>query len=140
MDEFIQLAVQQLGIKESGAKKATGGVLSLLKQHAPAADFQQLIAKLPGADALMNEAQGGGGGGGGVAAGVGGMLGSLNEMLGGKGGSALSVAALLEQSGLSADKLGGLVTMLAGFIEGKAGRGLLDKVLGSVPEIRKLIG
>ena len=133
MQEFIQMAVEQLGMKESGAKKATGGLLNLLKDNAPKGDFQELLGKLPGAQDVMKEASGGSGG-------LGGMLGSLGGMLGGKAGSALSVAALLEQSGLSTDKLGNFTSMFVGFLEGKAGKGLLDKVLANVPEIKKLIG
>lgn len=133
MQEFIDLAVKQLGMKESGAKKATGGLLNLIKDNVPKGDFQQLLGKLPGAEGLLKESGAGGGG-------VGGMLGSLGGMLGGKAGSALSVAGLLEQSGLSTDKLGNFASMFIGFIEGKAGRDLIDRVLANVPEIKKLIG
>ncbi|MCA9281115.1 MAG: DUF2780 domain-containing protein [Phycisphaeraceae bacterium] len=130
MQEFIQMAVEQLGMKESGAKKATGGLLNMIKDNAPKGDFQELLGKLPGAQEVMKDAGGGSGG----------MLGSLGGMLGGKAGSALSIASLLEQSGLSTDKLGKFASMFLGFVEGKAGKGLLDKVLANVPEIKKLIG
>lgn len=132
MQEFINQVVGQLGMSESGAKKATGGLLNLLKDNAPKDDFQQLLGKLPGAEGLLKESGAGGG--------IGGMLGSLGGMLGGKAGSALSVAGVLEQSGLSTDKLGGFASMFVNFIQGKAGRDLVDKALANVPEIKKLIG
>ena len=86
MQDFIQSVVQNLGVDQGTASKATGGALQLLKQHTDGADFSALLDKLPGAADLLKAApalSGGGEGGGGM---LGGMLGKAASALGGGGG------------------------------------------------------
>lgn len=56
MQEFIQSAVSQLGLNEDQAKSATGGLLNLLRNQGGGNEAQTLIAKLPGAEDLMQSA------------------------------------------------------------------------------------
>jgi hypothetical protein len=134
MDEFIQMAVQHLGISEDTARKATGGLLSFLQKHADSGSVQELFAKVPGAKELVQHApqQGGEGkGGGGM---LGGALGAASEKIGGAAG----LMGVLKQSGLDADKIGPFVNKFVQFVRDKAGPGVADKLLSSVPQLKKL--
>ena len=64
MQDFIQMAAQQLNIGEDSATSATAGVLGLLKEHGSAEDFSGLLSKVPGAESLLSDGGGGGMGGG----------------------------------------------------------------------------
>ena len=70
MQEFIESAVEKLGIEKSVAEKATGAVLGFIKSKMGDSDFGELAAKIPGATGLIEGAGGGeeSGGGGGLLA------------------------------------------------------------------------
>lgn len=130
MQEFIQMAAGQLGISEDSAKTATGGVLDLIKDQTTEGDFGQLAAEVPGLTDMLG--QGGGGG-------LGGLMGSAAGMLGGKAGAALGLMGVMKSAGLSTDQVGSFVPMLFQFLKGKAGEGLVAKVLSQVPELKELV-
>jgi hypothetical protein len=142
MQEFIQMAVKQLGINENQATAATGGILQMIQKHAAPADAKQLIGGLPGADALLQKApqvlgSSSGAGGGGM---LGGVLGKASSMLGGQAGGALGAMAMLQQSGLDMKKAGSLVSLFFNFAKGKLGADLIGRVLGKLPELAKIAG
>jgi hypothetical protein len=95
MQDFINSVTERLGIDEDQAKSAVGSVLAMLRKDGDA-DGGALLDKLPGANALADEAEGGGGGGG--------LLGKVTGMLGGLGGGAGGLAGLAS-TGLSTDKI-----------------------------------
>ncbi len=130
MQEFIQLAVSQLGISENSAKTATGGVLEMVKDQVSDEDFGKLAGAVPG----LSDMLGGGGGGG-----LGGLMGAASGMLGGKAGAAAGLLGMAKSSGLSMDQLGSFVPMLFGFLKGKAGDGVVTSILGQVPELKKFL-
>ena len=142
MQEFIQMAVKQLGISEGQASAATGGVLQLIQKHAAPADAQQLINGLPGAADLLQQAPQvvgsgtGGGGGGGM---LGGLMGKAATMVGGQGGAALGALAMFQQSGLDMSKAGGLASLFFNFAKTKVGPDVIGRVLGKLPELAKLV-
>jgi hypothetical protein len=136
MDEFIQMAVDKLGVNEDTARKATGGLLSFLQKHADSGVMQELFSKIPGAKELVQQApqQGGenkGGEGGGM---LGRAMGAVSEKLGGTAG----LMGVLKQSGLGTDKIGSFVNMFIQFVRDKAGSDVADKLLSSVPQLQKL--
>jgi hypothetical protein len=159
MQDFINMAVKQLGINEGQAKSATGGVLNMLQGQMGGGDFQKLAAMLPGAQDLMKGVAGGGesaGGGGGIAGALGGLLGGKSSgggggglgnlasmasgLLGGdKGGGVNQLLGLLGNSGLSGDKAGGFLKMFMDYVGGKGGGDLLKGVLGNA-DLAKLLG
>ena len=86
MEEFIKAAAVQLGIGEDKIKSATGGLLGMIKEHAGEGLASDIMNKLPGASALVNES-GGASGGGSVGGGMlGGLMSSASKMLGGNAG------------------------------------------------------
>ena len=63
MDELIGRLVADVGIDRTTAEKAVGIILDFLVKEGPADKVQPLLAKLPGAEALMQKAASEGGGG-----------------------------------------------------------------------------
>ena len=133
MQEFIQSAVSQLGINEDQAKSATGGLLNFLKNQGGGNEAQSLIAKLPGAEDVIqstgssSESSGTLGGGG--------MMGGLTSAMGQSGGA----LAALQDSGLSASQAGPFVKMLVDYARQKAGSEIVERVVDKVPAIKAMI-
>jgi hypothetical protein len=134
MQEFIQIAVKQLGISEDTATSATGAVLNLLNQKAGDEVTSGLMSKLPGAEALLSASSSGS-----SSAGSGGLLGGLGSMLGGKLGGAAGALAALQGSGLDSSQMGSFVTMLVEFVKQKAGTEVVDGLLEKVPDLKGLL-
>jgi hypothetical protein len=66
MDELIGRLVADIGIDRAATEKAVGIILDFLVKEGPPDKVQPLLAKLPGAEALIAKAAGDGGGMGGV--------------------------------------------------------------------------
>jgi hypothetical protein len=66
MDELIGRLVADVGVDRTAAETAVGIILDFLAKEGPADKKQLLVAKLPGAEALMQKATAEGGGMGGV--------------------------------------------------------------------------
>ncbi len=66
MDELIGRLVANLGVERATAETAVGIILAFLAKEGPPDKIQTLLAKLPGAEALMQKAPADGGGMGGV--------------------------------------------------------------------------
>jgi hypothetical protein len=134
MQEFIQQAMQSLGTSEATTKAATGGLLDLVSKNAPPTEVSQLFDKLPGARELMASAApaapaAGAVGGGGMLGGLGGAVSGLAGAAGAGGG----IIAMLTQSGLSLANAPQFLSLFVGFAKAKAGPGLVDKIMASVP-------
>lgn len=125
MQDFIQSVTSKLGIGEDQAKSATGGLLNFLNGQ-DGADIQALIAKLPGAESLMQSAGSSGGGGG--------MLGGVTGALGQGGG----VLAAVQGSGLNPNQASSFVRMLIEYARDKAGPETVNRVLDKVPALKTL--
>lgn len=152
MQDFINMAVKQLGINESQAKSATGGVLGTLQGQMPGGDFSKLMGMLPGAqDLIKGAAPAASSGGGGIGGALGGMLGgnkggglgNLASMatgaLGGKGGGVNALLGVLGNSGLSGDKASGFLKLFMDYVGGKGGGDLLKGVTGGL-DLKSLLG
>ncbi len=139
MDEFFQLATQQLGIDNDTARNATGGLLGMIKDQASGGDFSALLGALPGAEETMKAATTAK-----TADSGGGLLGNVMQMagsaLGGDAGKALNVASMLENFGLDLDKAGPFVSLFLNFIKGKAGSELIGKIMQQIPALQQSAG
>lgn len=137
MNDFIQMAMSQLGLNQQTAQSATGSVLQMIQKNAPAGDFGKLLQSVPGAGDMLKMAGGTAGGGGG---GLGGLLGAASGLLGGKLGAAAGALSMLEKSGLGADKIGPFANLLMGYLKNKGGADLVSGLLSNVPDLKKLMG
>lgn len=163
MQDFINMASQQLGISTQQSTSATAGILGMLQKNMGGGDFGKLLGNLPGAGDLLAKAGGGssgGSGGGGLGGMLGGMLGgggggggggnalggimqAAGGLLGGKGGGGDTLGMLggvLGSSGLSMDKLAPLMGMFMQYVQGKAGQGGVNSILGALPDLKKFVG
>ena len=133
MQEFIQAAASRLDISEESAKSATEKLLSFLKNQGEGDEIKQLIAKLPGAEELLNSSSPGSvSSGGGM---MGGLASSLGNTLGGGGGA----LATLLGSGLDASQSVSFIKMLVDYAKQKVGPELVDQVAENVPALKSLL-
>ncbi|PLX83842.1 MAG: hypothetical protein C0617_09950 [Desulfuromonas sp.] len=136
IQDFIQMASQNLGINQETASAATGGILGFMKEKVGGADFDELLGRLPGAENLLHGSEEGAeehheGM-------MGGLMKKVTEMLHIGGGAGL--AGMLGGSGLDAAKLGPFVSMFVGFLKENANGGLAGRLLDKVPELSKFMG
>lgn len=135
INDFIAVVSQQLNEPENNTRQATGALLSTLKSRVDAGDFQQLMGALPGASDLMTTparppAP--------ATAGVlGGALGAVAPAFGGTG-AALGLVSMIQQTGFSPAKIGGLVQKFMELVRGNAGDGLTKKLFAQLPELASL--
>ncbi len=142
--DFISKAVSEIGIDESQASTATGGILNLLKDNVDAGDFSSLLGSLGGAEDLMATASSaiGGASGGGASSLLGGLA---SKFLGNSGlasslGGAAGLASLLSAANINSGQLGNLASLFFDFAKENVGEELVAKLLSSVPaEIRSLV-
>ena len=140
IQDFIKQASGSLGIGEDSAGATAGGLLHLIKGQAAKADGDALVNAIPGAAQLMArtpQAAASSAGGGDL---LGGIMSKAGGLLGGKAGSALSVMGLFKQSGLSGDQAGSFASLFFDFARSKAGSDLVGRILGQIPELKKLLG
>jgi hypothetical protein len=126
MEELIGRIVQNVGIDAGLAQKAVGMILGFLQKEGPAAEVGQMMAALPGADALVANAAGGGG-----------MLGGLAGMMG--GGGVMGLGAQLMGAGLSMDQMSGVGKELFAFGREKAGEDAMGSIVGAIPGLGQFI-
>lgn len=123
MNELIDRIAEQLGIDRSLAEQAVGIMLNLVKKEGDPSKAPDLMAALPGADALA-DAHGGGGGG---------LLGAIGGAL---GGGAIAAYGKLTQAGLSTDQIKAIGEMLFDHAREKAGEPLVKDAVSTIPGLK----
>ena len=136
MKQFITMAAEKLGADKGLVEKAIGVVLNLIKDNASGGDFQSLVGKLPGAEALLSQPGASAGPGGGL---LGAAAGALGGAMGG-GGSTLGALAQLKETGLDFGQLGSLLKMFKSYATEQAGGHLTEQALASIPGLDELTG
>ena len=56
IDSFIRTAAKSLKLREETVQSATGGLLDFLRSQVDAGDFEKLLVEVPGAEALVTQA------------------------------------------------------------------------------------
>jgi hypothetical protein len=128
MNELIERIVSKTGIETGVAEKSVGIILGFLQKEGPAAEVGQMMAALPGAEALVSEHSGGGGGG---------MLGGLMNMMG--GGGVMGLGQQLMGAGLSMGQMGDLGKELFAYGREKAGEDTMGAIVGSIPGLGQFV-
>lgn len=128
MDELINRIVANVGVDAGLAQKSVGIILGFLQKEGPAAEVGQMMAALPGAEALVSEHAGGGGGG---------MLGGLMNMMG--GGGVMGLGQQLMGAGLSMGQMGDLGKELFAYGREKAGEDTMGAIVGSIPGLGQFV-
>lgn len=123
MQELLDRIISATGLSPDRAEKALGIMLGLLKTQGNQAKVAELLAKLPGAEALAAKY-------GSDGAARGGLLGMLG---GGLMGGPLAAVAKLTAAGLTMDQIKQLGAITLTYAKEKAGEPLVKEVAGSIP-------
>lgn len=123
MDELIAQISSRTGLSPEKTERALGIMIGLLKTQGNQAKVGELMARLPGAEALAAKH-------GSDGAGRGGLLGML---AGGLMGGPLAAISKLTAAGLTMDQIKELGTLTLDYAKAKAGPELVREVAGSIP-------
>jgi hypothetical protein len=118
MDELIGRLVSDVGVDRAAAETAVGIILDFLSKEGPADKMQLLLAKLPGAEALMQKAAAAGG------SGMGGVMGAGMSMM---------------SAGLSMDQVQGLTRTFIAFAREKVGEDTVGEIVAAIPGLSQFV-
>jgi len=120
MDELIARLVADIGIDRAAAEKAVGVVLDFLVKEGPADKVQPLLAKLPGAEALMQQAASESGGGG---------------LMGGVMGAGMRMMA----AGLSMEQVQSVARAVLAYTRERVGEDAVGEIVAAIPGLAQFV-
>jgi hypothetical protein len=118
MDAFIERVVADFGVDRPTVEKALGIILDFLAKEGPADKVQPLLAKLPGAQALMEKAASDGD------AGMGGVMGAGMRMM---------------ASGLSMGQVQDITRQFIAYAREKVGEDEIGGLVGAIPGLAQFV-
>ena len=122
MDELIARLVADVGIDRATAETAVGIILDFLVKEGPADKVQPLLAKLPGAEALIQKAATEGGGG-----------------LGGAMGGVMGTGMRLMSVGLSMGQVQSVTRAVIAYTREKAGEDTVGEIVAAIPGLAQFV-
>jgi len=123
MDELIARLVADIGIDRATAEKAVGIILDFLVKEGPADKVQPLLAKLPGAEAVIQRAASENGGAA-MAGSMGGVMGAGMRMM---------------SAGLSIGQVQSVTRAVIGFTREKAGEDAVGEIVAAIPGLSQFV-
>jgi len=120
MEELIARLVANVGVDRSAAEKAVGIILDFLRKEGPPDKVQALVDRMPGAEALMQQAADAGGG----MFGMGGIMGAGTKMM---------------AAGLSMGQVQGVTKEVIAYTREKAGEDAIGEIVGAIPGLSQFI-
>jgi hypothetical protein len=123
MDELIARLVADVGIDRATAEKAVGIIFQFLLKEGPAEKVQPLLAKLPGAEAVMQRAASEGGGNG-MAGAMGGVMGAGMRMM---------------SAGLSMGQVQSVTRAVIAYTREKAGEDAVGEIVAAIPGLSQFV-
>lgn len=120
MEELIGRLVASVGVDKATAEKAVGIMLDFLKKEGPPDTVQTLLAKLPGAEALI--------------AAHAGEAGGMFSM-----GGIMGVGTKLMGIGLSMGQVQGVAKEVIAFAREKAGEDTIGEIVGAIPGLGQFV-
>jgi Protein of unknown function VcgC/VcgE (DUF2780) len=117
MDELIGRLVANVGVERTTAETAVGIILAFLAKEGPPDKIQTLLAKLPGADSLMQKAPADAGG-------MGGVMGAGMQMM---------------SAGLSMSQVQDVTRQFIAFAREKVGEDEVGEIVGSIPGLSQFV-
>lgn len=127
MEELVARISAAAGIDATLASKAIGMILNFLKKEGPAAEVGELVAAVPGAEAVMAAASGGGG-----------LMGGLASMMPG-GGGVMGLGASLMGAGLSMGQVQSVSKEMFAYGREKAGEDAMGAIVGAIPGLGQFV-
>ena len=128
MQELVDRVAAAASIDSSLAEKSIGIILGFLKKEAPAAEMGQLMAAIPGAEAMVAD---------GAGAGKGSLIGGAMSMMG--GGGIMGLAGKLTDAGLGMGEMQSVGKELFSYAREKAGEDVVGAIAGSVPGLSQFV-
>ena len=125
MDELIARLVADVGIDRSAAEKAVGIILDFLVKEGPADKVQPLMAKLPGAEALLAKSESSGG------------L-SVDQLSGFMGG-VMGAGMRMMSAGLSMGEVQDVARTVLAYAREKAGDKAISEVGAAIPGLAQFV-
>ena len=124
MDELIARLVADVGIDRATAEKAVGIILEFLVKEGPADKVQPLLAKLPGAEAVMQKAASESDSGGMLAGAMGGGMGAGMRMM---------------SAGLSMGQVQSVTRAVIAYTREKAGEDAVGEIVAAIPGLAQFV-
>ena len=124
MDELIAHLVADVGIDRATAEKAVGIILEFLVKEGPADKVQPLLAKLPGAEAVMQRAATESDSAGLMAGAMGGVMGAGMRMM---------------SAGLSMGQVQSVTRAVIAYTREKAGEDAVGEIVAAVPGLSQFV-
>jgi hypothetical protein len=118
MDELIGRLVAETGIDRTAAEKAVGIILDFLVKEGPPDKIQPLLAKLPGAEALIAKAAGG----------MGGLMGGV-----------MGAGMRMMSAGLSMGQVQSVTRTVIAFTREKAGEDAVGEIVAAIPGLVQFV-
>ncbi len=118
MDELIRRLVADVGIDRATAEMAVGIILDFLVKEGPADKVQPLLAKLPGAEALIQKAASEGGGG------MGGVMGTGMRLM---------------SAGLSMGQVQSVTRAVIAYTREQAGEDAVGEIVAAIPGLAQFV-
>ena len=126
-EDIVTQLADQSGINAEQARKGLGAVLEFLKNKLPADMFSKVKAAVPGAERMMDSAEGAPETPGGIFGAVAGAVGKLF------GGGAAELVTKLAQHGFSAEQLQSFVPNVMEFLKARLPENVSEKIAGLLP-------
>jgi len=123
MDELIGRLVADVGIDRAAAETAVGIILDFLHKEGPPDKVQQLLAALPGAEALAQKAASEGGGG----------------LMSGAMGGVMGAGMRMMSAGLSMGQVQSVTRAVIAFAREKAGEDVVGEIVGAIPGLAQFV-
>ena len=124
MDELIARLVADVGIDRATAEKAVGIILEFLVKEGPADKVQPLLAKLPGAEAVMQRAATESDSAGLMAGAMGGVMGAGMRMM---------------SAGLSMGQVQTVTRAVIAYTREKAGEDAVGEIVAAIPGLAQFV-
>jgi hypothetical protein len=123
MDELIARLVADVGIDRATAENAVGIIFDFLVKEGPADKVQPLLAKFPGAEALMQRAASESDAGG-MAGAMGGVMGAGMRMM---------------SAGLSMGQVQSVTRAVIAYTREKAGEDAVGEIVAAIPGLAQFV-
>ncbi|HEX8828525.1 MAG TPA: DUF2267 domain-containing protein [Xanthobacteraceae bacterium] len=124
MEELIARLTADVGIDRAAAEKAVGIIFDFLAKEGPADKVQPLLAKLPGAEAMMQQAASEGSGDGLMAGAMGGVMGAGMRMM---------------SAGLSMGQVQSVTREVIAYAREKAGEDAVGEIVAAIPGLAQFV-
>ena len=132
MDEIIKSLSEKFNLSESSVRSAAGVLLKFLKEKSAGTEFEEILAKIPGAMGLLASAPTE------AASAGGGLLGGLMGAIG--GGDLGKVLSGLQSAGVPMEKIGPFAREFLKEARDKVGSERVDEILNRIPMLKNLLG